>query len=887
MSSRFFRAHGEFCASHPWEVIVATLTLTACMLTVDQQHPAPPPKPTLRFCAGCLNEAENNAADVIVMTTIRCLAVLYCYYQFCKLQKLGSKYILGIAGLFTVFSSFIFTSTVLNILRINMADLKDALFFFLLLIDLSKAAMLAQFALNASCQTEVKNNIAKGMSVLGPTITLDTIVETLVIGVGTLSGVHRLEMLSCFACLSVLVNYIVFMTFYPACLSLILELSRTTNIYGKKQSIISKAFKEEDHKSNPVVQRVKLIMSAGLMLVHAHSRWPFKQEDSDDVGSLVVEQHMTHNRTEETALHGYIMKWVALSADHIVILILLLALVIKFIFFENKEEFAKIIKASMSENLDKGNDFNKLNREMHQRPKPEPEMPIFKHSDTFFFGKSDDEKSDKSSDVELEDKAVQTTRSDFVKEGSPSSDLDDSRPCRSLDECLSIYNNSDLGAGFLTDDEVILLVRHRRIAAYQIEKAVENPERGVGIRRKILGGLGNFKKALSDLPYRNYDYAKVMGACCENVIGYMPVPVGYAGPLLLDGRELYVPMATTEGCLVASTNRGCRALKTVGVASSIVADGMTRGPVVRFPSLVEASAALKWMETPENFAKMKAEFDSTSRFARLSKLLIRIAGRYLFIRFVAKTGDAMGMNMLSKGTEIALKHVQNVFPDMEILSLSGNFCTDKKPAAVNWIEGRGKSVVCEAIVPSQIVTSVLKTTVQALVDVNYSKNMIGSAVAGSIGGFNAHAGNIVTAIFIATGQDPAQNIGSSHCMTLMEPWGKAGEDLYISCTMPSIEIGTVGGGTVLPAQASCLEMLGVRGANIECPGENANQLARIVCGLVLAGELSLMAALAAGHLVRSHLRHNRSTTVLPEGVSFESLVAKKDSCLSPPCKDNF
>lgn len=171
--------------------------------------------------------------------------------------------------------------------------LRDALFFFLLLIDLSKAAMLAQFALSASNQEEVECNIARGMSVLGPTITLDTIVETLVIGVGTLSGnttktcnttttinrtvsgVQRLEMLSCFACLSVLVNYVIFMTFYPACLSLILELSRTTGLYNYgngalRRTFMSRALREEDRKPNPVVQRVKLIMSAGLMLVHAH-----------------------------------------------------------------------------------------------------------------------------------------------------------------------------------------------------------------------------------------------------------------------------------------------------------------------------------------------------------------------------------------------------------------------------------------------------------------------------------------------------------------------------------------------------------------------------------------------------------------------------------------
>lgn len=119
---------------------------------------------------------------------------------------------------------------------------------------------------------------------------------------------------------------------------------------------------------------------------------------------------------------------------------------------------------------------------------------------------------------------------------------------------------------------------------------------------------------------------------------------------------------------------------------------------------------------------------------------------------MATTGDAMGMNMVSKGTETALNSLQQIFQDMEILSLSGNFCTDKKSASINWIEGRGKSVVAEAIVPSKTVKNVLKTTIPALVELNVAKNLVGSAIAGSIGGFNAHAANIVTAIFIATGQ---------------------------------------------------------------------------------------------------------------------------------------
>lgn len=194
---------------------------------------------------------------------------------------------------------------------------------------------------------------------------------------------------------------------------------------------------------------------------------------------------------------------------------------------------------------------------------------------------------------------------------------------------------------------------------------------------------------------------------------------------------------------------------------------------------------------------------------------------------------------------------------MQIIAISGNYCTDKKPAAINWIEGRGKSIVSEAVIPGKVVSAVLKTTVKALVELNISKNLIGSAMAGAMGGFNAHAANVLTAVFLATGQDPAQNVESSNCITLMEAVND-GQDLYISCSMPCIEVGTVGGGTGLGPQGACLDLLGVRGPNMENPGANAQRLAKIICAAVMAGELSLCSALAAGHLVKSHMIHNRS-----------------------------
>uniref|UniRef100_A0AAR5PCP1 3-hydroxy-3-methylglutaryl coenzyme A reductase n=1 Tax=Dendroctonus ponderosae TaxID=77166 RepID=A0AAR5PCP1_DENPD len=814
--SKLFRYYGELCATHPWEVIVAVLTLTACFLTVEKQViPVTQKEPP---CVGGCLEEQFHAADMVLMTVIRCLAIMYSYHQFRNLQNLGSKYILGIAGLFVVFSSFVFTSTLLSFLHIDLVDLKDAMFFFLLLIDLSKAATLAQFALTASSTEDISKQIARGVSVLGPTLTLDTLVETLVIGVGTLSGVKRLEMLSYFASLSVIVNYVIFMTFYPACLSLLLELGRISNFYGEKQQFIRKKLLEENDKSNPAVQRVKLIMSFGLLVVHLHSRWGVNDEFQESINNLKE----SVNCSDDTSFYGFMMKQFVLGADHIVILILLLTLMIKFIFFEPKEQLKEQLEQDVLIELKK----DIQSKRSHIRTT--------------------------SINAESQTEGLRLEFLDF-EDGTSDKDTDVSR---SLQSCLEIYR-TDSGASQLSDKEIMMLVDTKHIPAYNLEKAVQNPERGVKIRRKMIENQIK-QSVFHTMPYKDYDYSKVMGTCCENVVGYVPIPLGVAGPLLLDDQFYYIPMATTEGCLVASTNRGCRALEKTGVKSTIVADGMTRGPVVRFPCITKASEVVIWIKKSENFAKVKEQFDSTSRFAKLSKISPHIAGRYLFIRFMAETGDAMGMNMISKGAEKALLYLQTIFNEMEILSLSGNVCTDKKAAAINWIEGRGKSVVCEALVPANIVQSVLKTTTHALIDLNISKNMVGSAMAGSIGGFNAHAANIVTAVYIATGQDAAQNVASSNCITIMEPSGDKGEDLLISCTMPSLEIGTVGGGTILPAQSSCLELLGVKGPHMANPGDNAKQLARIVCGAVLAGELSLMAALASGQLVNSHLRFNRS-----------------------------
>lgn len=435
----------------------------------------------------------------------------------------------------------------------------------------------------------------------------------------------------------------------------------------------------------------------------------------------------------------------------------------------------------------------------------------------------------------------------------------------------------------LSNEEILYLLKTGAMSPHKLESDLGDATRAVHLRRSYIAdqlakASGSTKvttkggEAMSKLPSEAFDtgnfYNSILNTNCEAVIGYVPLPVGVVGPLVLDGKHYYVPMATTEGALVASTNRGCAAIRRAGGASTaILADGMTRAPLVRMPNMPEAARLKAWIETPEHFAQVAAAFNSTSRFGRLKTIQVALAGRNVYLRFKCFTGDAMGMNMITKGVNEALMLLSKHFPDMKVLSLSGNFCTDKKPSAVNWIEGRGKSVTAEVRLSGHIIKTVLKTSADAMVELNTAKNLVGSALAGSIGGFNAHASNILTAVYLATGQDPAQNVESSTCLTLMErddtivdpadPEGKSGPGLIMTVNMPSVEVGTVGGGTSLPAQSAALELLGLKGSSQERPGANSERLARVVAGSVLAGELSLMSALTTNDLLKSHMKLNR------------------------------
>lgn len=343
----------------------------------------------------------------------------------------------------------------------------------------------------------------------------------------------------------------------------------------------------------------------------------------------------------------------------------------------------------------------------------------------------------------------------------------------------------------------------------------------------------------------------------ENMIGVIQVPLGVAGPLKINGEyavgSFNIPLATTEGALVASANRGCSVITRCGGANvRIFQDAMTRAPVFRLENVIRAKEFADWLNEENVFSNMKARAAGTTRFGELTDVRAFVAGNTVYVRFSYDTKDAMGMNMVTIATDAILNYIKEEFGAIPI-SLSGNMCTDKKPAAINNILGRGKTVVADVVVPSAVVEERLKCKPETVVEVNYRKNLLGSARAGSMG-YNAHAANIIAAMYIACGQDPAHVVEGSSTITMMELTLQG--DLYCSVTLPALSVGTVGGGTNLGTQRECLRMLGAGGSGTP-PGSNSRKLAEIIASAVLAGEISLIGAQAAGHLARAHAELGR------------------------------
>jgi 3-hydroxy-3-methylglutaryl Coenzyme A reductase, hydroxymethylglutaryl-CoA reductase (NADP) len=408
----------------------------------------------------------------------------------------------------------------------------------------------------------------------------------------------------------------------------------------------------------------------------------------------------------------------------------------------------------------------------------------------------------------------------------------------------------------LTADERILLEKMLagEISLRKIEDEADK-DTSAKLRRAFLESRNTV--SLDHISNYTFDTESVAKKNIENLIGAVQIPLGVAGELEIKGDyakgAYYLPLATTEGALVASVNRGCSIItKSGGATVRVFKNMMTRAPIFKFDSLEETKDFYDWILLPETFAKIKAVADSTTRFGQLLDIQPFVSGNNIHLRLGFDTKDAMGMNMITIASEAIASMIAKE-KGVPCVSLSGNMCTDKKPSAINSILGRGKTVIAEARLSSSFIRETLKCTAESMFDVNYRKNFLGSMRAGSLG-FNAHAANIVAAVFLACGQDPAHVVEGSLSITEMDLTDNG--DLICSVTMPAVEVGTVGGGTSIGTQQECLKLLGVAGAGA-VPGENALALSEIVAAAVLAGEISLVAAQAAGHLARAHAQLGR------------------------------
>ncbi|RXE56501.1 3-hydroxy-3-methylglutaryl-CoA reductase [Methanoculleus taiwanensis] len=395
-------------------------------------------------------------------------------------------------------------------------------------------------------------------------------------------------------------------------------------------------------------------------------------------------------------------------------------------------------------------------------------------------------------------------------------------------------------------DDYLERIRSGSLKLYALEKELGADE-AVRVRREYiesesgadLAALGSFTIPIDQAVRKNI----------ENMIGAVQVPVGVAGPLAVHGEyaksSYYLPLATTEGALVASVNRGCSLITRAGGADvRIMRDGMTRAPVFAARDIIHAREIVTWVE--EHVSEIREAAESTTSHGKLFDIVPYVAGTSVFLRMEFDTKDAMGMNMVTIASAKVGELVERE-TGARLVALSGNMCTDKKPAAINVVKGRGKTVVAGVKLSDDLIATLLKTDAETLAAVNYRKNLVGSARAASLG-FNAQAANVVAAVFIACGQDAAHVVEGSTCITTVE---KMDGGAYVAVTLPSLPVGTVGGGTGLATQRECLELLGVHGGGTPA-GANARTFAEIVAAGVLAGELSLLGALAAQHLARAH-----------------------------------
>ena len=343
---------------------------------------------------------------------------------------------------------------------------------------------------------------------------------------------------------------------------------------------------------------------------------------------------------------------------------------------------------------------------------------------------------------------------------------------------------------------------------------------------------------------------QIMNNEIESQSGYSKVPLGKAGPLKLFGSyargEFILPLATSEITLVASVNRGCKVTKlSGGIKTYVLKDTITRTPLYRTADVSSALKLSKFIK--ENLGILKEIAGSTTNHGELIKTEEWVIGNLVFVRFHLSPGDAMGMHMITIAVDEISKYIVKE-NRCDLVSLSSNLCSDKKPSGINFLLGRGVTVIAEAIIKKEDISHVLKVKSGKIVDLVNYKNIMGSAVSLAPTHLNAHFANIIAAIFISCGQDVASTVESSMGVTTAEL--RKNDALYMSVTLPSLIIGTVGGGTDSETAKQALEMLNCANPDEEI-GLNRKKFGEIIAGACLAGELSLLASLAKGDLAEA------------------------------------
>ncbi len=342
----------------------------------------------------------------------------------------------------------------------------------------------------------------------------------------------------------------------------------------------------------------------------------------------------------------------------------------------------------------------------------------------------------------------------------------------------------------------------------------------------------------------------------EHFVGTVKVPVGVAGPLRVNGvharGDYYVPLATTEAALVASYSRGALTLTEAGgCAAAVLNTGVSRAPGFAFHTIAEAGHFVGWVMS--NVDTLRAVAESTTRHGKLTDVQCTIEGSSVYMVLEFTTGDAAGQNMVTLATDAVCRHVIAHAPvSPRYFFLEANMSGDKKASHQSFLHVRGRKVTAEALIPGALVAARLHTTPEGFARY-WQMGAMGGVLSGTIG-VQGHFANCLAALYIACGQDAACVAESAIGTTRFEV---RGDDLYASVTLPNVIVGTVGGGTALPSQRACLDWLGLAG-----PG-HANALAEVAGAMALAGELSITAALIAGHFAQAHEALARGTAPMP------------------------